>query len=458
MPPSTKLASMPTGAQYGVRHRGRRRLSVRAADRDALPPRDELRQHLAAVEMSLPVRARRRTRGCARSIAELTTTACAPRDVFAAMADRHRRAFAAQLFDQRRCLHVGSGHRCAARQQKARDRAHADPADADEVDGLPGHALVFSRRKPIDPGENASQAASPRLQARRPQRAAFRARRLRPTRERTHAIAVRSSPSATTTAAPLSAKRRGVGRLMVVGCERIRHEDRRRPGGRQFGQRRSAGAGDHEIGRGIGVRRIVEIRHDRRAVRPTSRCAAPCRNRASPRDEQHLPAVAQRARVTSAHRFVDRARALAAAHREDRFALGSEPERCDRGARDGNARRRRAHRTPVRTDLPAKRESASPNAPQTSSTSGASSRFVRPGCALVSSSAIARAMHSRRSAACAPRRRPESRRSRRSRRRASGRTRSSSATSDPARSPTTVARDRARAGASAHERRSVCRA
>ena len=59
------------------------------------------------------------------------------------MADRHANALGAQLLDQRRRFDVGTGNRFAAREQDARDRAHADAADADEMDGSPAHRSSF---------------------------------------------------------------------------------------------------------------------------------------------------------------------------------------------------------------------------------------------------------------------------------------------------------------------------
>ena len=67
------------GAQHGVGHGGRRRFSVRAADRDAAPAANKLREHFAAVQHRSPSRRAAAYSGLRRSIAELTTTVCAPR-------------------------------------------------------------------------------------------------------------------------------------------------------------------------------------------------------------------------------------------------------------------------------------------------------------------------------------------------------------------------------------------
>ena len=77
-----------------------------------------------------------------------------------------------------------------------------------------------------------------------------------------------SSASVSTTAAPRSAKTRRVRHLVIVGAMRIRHENRRRAGRRQLGQRRGAGASDRDVGRRVCVGRIGEVRDEHDVVVP----------------------------------------------------------------------------------------------------------------------------------------------------------------------------------------------
>ena len=178
--------------------------------------------------------------------------------------DRDARAFAAQLLDQRRALHVGTGHALAAREQNARDRAHADPADADEMVRTLLHAAhsPISRSERSNPGENrrngvdgfrvaapppamrrdAAEPRCPQEQAAQPPGVEF---------------AVRNHDCRAG-----GAQFFGVRRLMVLRRERIRHQNRRPPGRREFAERRCAGARQHQIGRGVRVREIVQVRPD----------------------------------------------------------------------------------------------------------------------------------------------------------------------------------------------------
>src|SRR5262249_47296578 len=110
-----------------------RRFAVRPANGDAAPVLQERRKHLAAMEN------RNATALCGNvlRIAPLDRRTHDDRRrtryVGCIVPDRHTRAFAAQLFDQRRRVEIGTGDAFAARQQDARDRAHPDSPDADEV-------------------------------------------------------------------------------------------------------------------------------------------------------------------------------------------------------------------------------------------------------------------------------------------------------------------------------------
>ena len=155
-------------------------------------------------------------------------------------------ALAAQLFDERRDADVGAANRLAAREQDARDRAHADAADADEVVGR--HRSPFRRVPRYRSGQESRRAD--RLL---PSRAAPSARacsRCGSIGLREHARASlrpASSLSVRTTAAPAACKRRGVGRLMPLRRIRIRNENRRlseRAPARRASTRRHASATD----------------------------------------------------------------------------------------------------------------------------------------------------------------------------------------------------------------------
>ena len=90
-------------AQYGVRHRGGRRLTVRPADRDAAAIGEQTREHLAAMQHRNAAPHRRlELRDCRRSIAELTTTISASPTLPCVVPDRNLDALATQLFDERR--------------------------------------------------------------------------------------------------------------------------------------------------------------------------------------------------------------------------------------------------------------------------------------------------------------------------------------------------------------------
>ncbi len=57
-------------------------------------------------------------------------------------------------------------------------------------------------------------------------------------------------------------ERLGVRALMVVGRERVRHEDRRLAERGELGERRRAGAADDQVGGGVGRAHVVDERPD----------------------------------------------------------------------------------------------------------------------------------------------------------------------------------------------------
>jgi hypothetical protein len=52
-----------------------------------------------------------------------------------------------------------------------------------------------------------------------------------------------------------------VGDLVVVGRERVRHEDRRHAAGGDLGERHRARAADDQVGRRVGLVDVREVRH-----------------------------------------------------------------------------------------------------------------------------------------------------------------------------------------------------
>ena len=85
------------------------------------------------VLMSMPRSSAATNSGLSCAIALDTMTRSGSRDVFGAVADRNRRAFAFERFDQFGTVNVGAADARAAREQQARDRTHADSADADKM-------------------------------------------------------------------------------------------------------------------------------------------------------------------------------------------------------------------------------------------------------------------------------------------------------------------------------------
>ena len=174
---------------------------------------------------------------------------------------------------------VAALHPVAEIVQHLGDAAHADAADADEMeraDRLSGSALM--RRAPATPSAGVERRgrAPP---AARPHRAG-RMPRARCGRRGQRRAASASSSSSTVGQAsarevrlrddPAAAgrgERAGVGGLVIVGGVRIGDQQRRPADGGQLGDGRGAGAADHQMGARQPLRHIGE-----KAARPRRRC------------------------------------------------------------------------------------------------------------------------------------------------------------------------------------------
>ena len=129
-------------------HRGRRRLAVRARDRDQRAFRASARPAPApAPARGCRLLGPREPRGSTGGTAVEITTASGASDLVGAMAREHRRArVRAAPSRSARILQVRAGHRDAARHQQPGDVAHARAPDADQV----------QRRHAAGPGPAAS--------------------------------------------------------------------------------------------------------------------------------------------------------------------------------------------------------------------------------------------------------------------------------------------------------------
>ena len=330
----------PAQTQRRVRHRGRRGLSVRAAHRNAPPPVHDAREHLAAMQNRRAGTLRGDVFGIAPIDRRTDDDGVRARDVARIVTDGDARAFGLQLLDERRALHVGTGHGLAASDQNSRDCAHADAADPDEVIRTLLHAAYSPfraasaaiRARMVAMGSMVlSRCAAARSASRRcGTTVSARRRRSRP---------ASSSRSATTTAAPAAANFFGVGRLVVLRGERIRDQNRRHADRREFAERRRARARQHQIRGGEGVRKIVQVRPDRTFGLSDRRTNAVVFLFTG--DVDQLPPCRQPVALHQRReRVVDRSRALTAAHREQRAARGIQSQSLDRRF----ARRQRAQR------------------------------------------------------------------------------------------------------------------
>ena len=140
------------GIEQGRDHRGRGGLAVGAGDRDAAASAASARPaSRRGAPPACAARAPPSSSGLSRLIAVETTTTSAPSRFSALWPIDDRDALVAQALDVGAFGRVGALHRVAEIAQHLGDAAHADAADADEVDGADlarqSHAL-FPRSSP----------------------------------------------------------------------------------------------------------------------------------------------------------------------------------------------------------------------------------------------------------------------------------------------------------------------
>ena len=242
----------PGGLQQRADHRGRRRLAVRAGDRDrpfaAASARPASRRG-ARPAGGAP--APRRSSGLSGLTAEETTTTSAPPRFSARVADRDRNAELGEPPGVGAFGEIAALHLVAEIVQDLGDAAHADAADADEMDRAdrsgqrshaarsacaadqPAPARQHQRRQPLG-GVIAGEAAGLR---RRVGRAARRRRAAR-RGARSASAAVSDRLAGSTQPAPASAKARGIGGLVIV--HRVADRAPATPAGRRRPVRRSS--------------------------------------------------------------------------------------------------------------------------------------------------------------------------------------------------------------------------
>src|SRR5215469_13073577 len=117
-----------------MHHRRRCRLSVRSAHRDTTAFTNQSSQDLATMKNWNVGALRGDVLGIASIDRGTHNNRLRPIDVRRIVTDAYRHAFVTQASDKRCFFYVGTAYVCAARKQNARDRAHPDAADADEMD------------------------------------------------------------------------------------------------------------------------------------------------------------------------------------------------------------------------------------------------------------------------------------------------------------------------------------
>ncbi len=123
----------PARFQDAGRHRRRRRLPVRPGDRDPALRRHQLGEQRPAAQDLQALRARGEHLGILLGDRGADDHARRGAEVRRRVADRDPRAFGPQAIGERRRAVARAADALAALQQDARERAHADSADPDEV-------------------------------------------------------------------------------------------------------------------------------------------------------------------------------------------------------------------------------------------------------------------------------------------------------------------------------------
>ena len=238
----------PRALEHERDHRRRRRLAVRARDRDAVAEPHQLREHLGPRNHRDRAAAPpRRTSGFVGRTADDTTTTSASPTCAASCPSSTRTPSVASRSVTARSLLVRAADRVPEIGEQLGDAAHADAADPDEVHAPRLAEHRPSRRTPPDVRRHACRPASvpPAIASARstitPRRVRprQRARRRAPSARRRAAVAGQRQDRARPARSPgqlalrqhLGGARRGqrlgVLPLVVVGRRRQRNQDRR---------------------------------------------------------------------------------------------------------------------------------------------------------------------------------------------------------------------------------------
>ena len=271
--------------------RGGRGLAVRAGDRDRRIEPHQLGQHLGAADDGQALGARRLQLGVAGLHGGGDDDVARADEIDRIVADEHADALGAQAPHVGAVLLVAALHRIALGVQDLGDGAHADAADADDVEGADITEafawLSFPRwRRVAAATPQASRFSAGGLSAPRPDRRGARPRPAGPRLGRSCRLASvsgacqqsadaagqalrRSDPSARCT------KRRPIRRagcvlqLIVVEGMRQRHQDRGPAHDRKLGHGGGAGAADDQMGLGhVSGRLAKKVARCARTPRP----------------------------------------------------------------------------------------------------------------------------------------------------------------------------------------------
>ena len=240
-------------------HRRRRRLAVRAGDRDARAQAHELGEHLGARNDRHVPRPRGHDFGVVRGDGRRDDDDVGVADVVGVVSDGDAHAKRREPIGDLRATHVGSAHRVTEVDEQFGDAAHANAANPDEVHApRPAQHLRPPPAPAVDRRSAPPRPAAPACASPGSCRPAARDRATSPST--TSASVEPESPRLVDHGRPT---RVGddprVLALMVVGRRRKRHEHGRSSCRGQLGERRRAGARNHEIGRrhfvGHGIQR-----------------------------------------------------------------------------------------------------------------------------------------------------------------------------------------------------------
>ena len=239
---------------------GRRRLAVRAGDRDALLQAHQLGQHHGARHDRHAARARGDHLGVVGAHRGRRDDRLGAGDVIGVVADRDADAERGERPRRRALALVGARDRVAEVVQDLGDAAHAGTADADEVDVLDGvlHAARVLHAATIASISSATRAAAcGRASARAFVAIASSASRVRPL-SRSASRPGDSSPCGRWIAALARRHPGGVVALVRGRADDERHEHGGDAGGAQLAHRDRAGAADDHVALAEARRHVVD--------------------------------------------------------------------------------------------------------------------------------------------------------------------------------------------------------